>query len=204
VREESVAAFIAGLLARHLATQAGIKEAESAFLAGMLYTLGRMLALYYFPEDYEEVEDLVTRGATAEEAARSVLGISLAEMGHAVGEIWGLPALVLGCMREQDDSYRLARDVVRFANALVAVDSKRDPANAALDESTAALRAHLAFDDAKRHALLLAALDKFRAFAPALEVDLSQSACVQRITHWLQVTGEQLGTASLDASPAQA
>lgn len=186
LREASIAAFIAGLLSRHLATQTGMKESESAFLGGMLHDLGRMLAMYYFPEDYEEIEDLVTRGAAPEEAARTVLGIGLADMGHAVGEAWGLPPEVLGCMRDGDDEYAAVRDIARFANALAGVDVERDPDDALLAAATAALSRHVELSDAKRHALLSAAMEKFRGFAPALEVDPGKSACMQRIDAWLK------------------
>ncbi len=201
LREESICAFIAGLLARHLATQAGVKESESAFLAGMLHHLGRMLALYYFPDDYEEIEDLISRGATPEEAARSVLGIGLAEMGHAVGELWGLPPMALACMRDQEDEFEVLRLIVRFANTLVAADTQSIAIAEQLEADTEVLRTHLNLDAAKRHALLEAGLEKFRSFAPALELDLAKSPAIQRIESWLEDTAAKLAQCN-DASTA--
>ena len=197
LKEESIASFIAGLVARHLAAQMKAKATEEAFLAGMLFNLGKMLALFYFPDDYEEIEDLVTRGATMDEAARSVLGISLAEMGCAVGEVWGLSPIVLSCMLENPSADELAQtdgmqSIVRFANTLTGVDAAQDPTGVGIAACAAQLQPLLVLSPAQTHALLQAANEKFKTFAQALEVDLAKSSCVQRLERWLTVNAEHL------------
>ncbi len=191
LREASIAAFIAGLVARHLAIELNVKQTEEVFLAGMLLQLGRTLVLFYFPDDFDEIEDLVARGASPDEAARSVLGVPFGELGYAVGDTWRLPPMVLHCMREsvvaeapaQNDPLRA---IVRFANDLVAVDAASDPGARCIAASGAQLPAQIRPSLAQAQALLVAALDKFKSFAPVLEVDLSGSACVKRIEAWLE------------------
>ncbi len=188
LRDESVAAFITGLLARHVAAQFKVKDPEGAFLAGMLRNLGRMLALYYFDDDFEEIERLVQSGASEEEASRTVLGVSLAELGSAVGGVWGLPAGVVACMADTGGGHGDAKVVlsaVRLADALVSVDVARDPDHASLLAVAAQLPTAAPPGLAVLHAVLAAAVEKFRIFAPALEVDLAGSACVQRLQSWL-------------------
>jgi serine/threonine protein kinase len=190
LREESIASFITGLIARYLAAQSEIKTVEEAFLAGMLVTLGRMLALYYFAEDYDEIEYLVAHGAGENEAARSVLGITLSDLGGAVGRSWGLPQPTLDCMADPENSDPLLREsslfsIVRLANQLVEVDLSKQPQNASLLLASARLRPHFKLDLPELHTLLGAGLEKFKAFAPVLEVDVTQSRCVQRIEAWL-------------------
>ncbi|HEX8961607.1 MAG TPA: HDOD domain-containing protein [Rhodocyclaceae bacterium] len=187
LREESTGSFIAGLIARHLAVRAGIKDVEEAFIAAMLLDLGKALALYYFPEDYWEIENMVTRGATPDEAARKVLGLTLRELGHAIGQVWSLPPAVLDCMLdgtagEGPPGIEELRAIVRFANALAAADG-RDPGNERLAADAA--RLHPPLPAAEVDALLQAALDKFRAFAPVLEIEPDKSARVQQLTQWL-------------------
>lgn len=188
LREESTASFVAGLLARHLAARAGIKDVEEAFIAGMLFNLGHALALFYFPEDQWEIENLVKRGTTPDEAARKVLGITLAELGHAIGKTWGLPDVVVDCMLDDPagsapPATRRLRDIVRFANRLAEADASRDAAGHQLAASAAQLEPPLGSADID--ALLLAAVEKLKAFAPALEIDLEKSVCVQRLEQWL-------------------
>jgi serine/threonine protein kinase len=195
MREESIASFIAGLVSRHLAAEVGIKETEEAFLAAMLFNLGKALALYYFPGDYREIESLVGRGATPEHAARSVLGITLAELGHAVGEVWGLPPVVLSCMIEDSaadtPSAKRMRSIVRFADALTGVDPDHDPAGAVIASCAARLQPYLALNPAQTHALLSAAVEKFKTFAAVLEVECAKSTCVQRLERWLAIDDER-------------
>ncbi len=203
LREQSMASFIAGLVSRHLAAQMNSKQTEEAFLAGMLFNLGTMLALFYFAEDYAEIEDLVARGATPDEAACSVLGISLSEMGRAVGKVWGLPPIVLECMIESGDSDEVAilRTSVRFANVLVAADPDRDPTGSGIAEHIADLQSHFNLTPTSTHALLAAAMEKFKLFAPALEVDLARSTGVRRIERWLQVVGDHLQVSAEQSVP---
>lgn len=208
LREESIAAFIAGLLTRHLATHARIRDVEEAFLAGMLFTLGRMLALYYFTDDFEEIEDLMARGATGDEAARTVLGITLPEIGWAVGRVWSLPQVALDCMDCPQAAESPARDprlraIVRLANRLVDVDAERDPEDLSLRAVLDELQPHLPLGFHSMHVLLAAGVEKFRAFAPALEVDTRRSACLQRLEAWLAARApESAADPQLDTSAA--
>lgn len=190
LREESICAFVTGLIARHLAAQSRMPGVEEAFLAGMLYSLGRMLVLFYFADDSEEIGELVAGGADEEEAARTVLGITLAEIGWAVGRVWGLPQVALDCMDCRDAEQSPARDpklraIVRLARELVSVDVDRDTDHARLLAVAEALSPDRNPGFASLHALLAAALEKFRLFAPALEVDVTRSPSVQRIERWL-------------------
>ena len=188
LRDESVAAFITGLIARHVAAQFKAKDPEGAFLAGMLRNLGRMLALYYFDDDFEEIERLVEGGATEEEASRTVLGVSLAELGSAVGGVWGLPPVVVACMADTgagSGDARVVLSAVRLADTLASVDVARDTDHSRLLAAAAALPVAQPPGLEALHALLAAAVEKFRVFAPALEVDLAGSACVQRLQSWL-------------------
>ena len=197
LREESIASFIAGLVGRHLAVEIGIKDTEEAFVAAMLFNLGKALALYYFPEDYREIEYLVWRGAAPEEAARSVLGITLPELGHAVGEVWSLPPMVLGCMIDApaaDAPTERMRAIVRYANALAGVDPDHDAGGDGIAAAAACLRPYLDLSLAQTRALLHAAVDKFRTFAAVLEVDADKSACVQRLDRWLAIDAESAKT----------
>ncbi len=209
LREESIAAFLTGLIARHLAGQCKSKEAEQAFLAGMLFTLGRMLALYYFAEDYEEIEGLVGNGAREDEAARSVIGITLSELGMAVGRVWGLPQATLDCMGTAGESNTERADsplpvIVRLAHELIEVDSVRQPENRPLLRASEELRPHLVLDLPMLHALLNAGLEKFKAFATVLEVDVEQSLCIQRIDRWLCETQASVEEQSVPAADAAA
>jgi serine/threonine protein kinase len=193
LREESISAFVTGLITRYLAQQIKSRDMEQAFLAGMLFTLGRMLALYYFTEDFQAIEELVAQGASEDEAAHSVLGLTLGELGVAVGRVWGLPEATLACMGTGDAALGQPTEssltsMVHLAHCLVEVDADSDPESTRLLAATARLRPAVHLDLPTLHTLLGAAVDKFRVFAQVLEVDATRSTSVARMVRWLEQT----------------
>jgi HD-like signal output (HDOD) protein len=108
LNEEAARALEAGLrqarLAGHLAetlVPPGL-DAESALLAAQLQHLGRLLALYHFPDEAQQIQMLmqpqppakdgepITPGLTEEGAANAVLGVDLQSLAKAVAKHWGL------------------------------------------------------------------------------------------------------------------
>ncbi|HOA94967.1 MAG TPA: HDOD domain-containing protein [Quisquiliibacterium sp.] len=98
LREEFVRSGFRGSLARSL--QAQIRHhSEEAYLAGMFHRLGRLLALYYFPEEFDEIRRMSELpGQTAAKAEKVVLGITLQDMGIGIARTWGFPDALVRSM----------------------------------------------------------------------------------------------------------
>jgi HD-like signal output (HDOD) protein len=100
LRDAMVKSFVSGIMARDLAHRAQISQTEVAFLCSMFHDLGTSLTLYYFPEEYEEIKSLVSGSdLDIQSAARSVLGVSLDELGVSVARVWRFPESIVYCMR---------------------------------------------------------------------------------------------------------
>jgi HD-like signal output (HDOD) protein len=90
LKEEFVKVLYAGMLAREMGNKAHVKDVEEAFIGAMLHNLGRMLAMFYFPEETAtirqrvEAEDLSDARASFE-----VLGISFENLGMGIARSWG-------------------------------------------------------------------------------------------------------------------
>ncbi|HSM22329.1 MAG TPA: HDOD domain-containing protein, partial [Rubrivivax sp.] len=103
LQQEFLRALTAGMLAAELTPVAG--EAEEAFIASMFQNLGRLLTGYYFPEEAQQVRQLLQaapdpEAAEAREAAaQRVLGIGFEEIGVGVARSWGFPEALQRCMR---------------------------------------------------------------------------------------------------------
>lgn len=98
LREELVHASLGGAIARALAEDFGL-DSEEAWLCGMFQRLGRMLALYHFPEEADRIGSLTaTTGMPERAAARQVLGASYEQLGMRVARLWGFPASVVSSM----------------------------------------------------------------------------------------------------------
>lgn len=100
LREVAGRAFLAGALGRRLARSLEAVEPEEAFICAMFRTLGRYLVVYYFPEEYAEIQRRrATLRVDESEAAVAVLGVSLEAVGTAVAREWQLPAEIVGSMQ---------------------------------------------------------------------------------------------------------
>ena len=98
LREEFLRSGFRGSLSRSL--QAQIRHrSEEAYLAGMFHRLGRLLALYYFPEEFDEIRRMADLpGQSEAKAEKVVLGITLQDMGIGIARTWGFPDTLVRSM----------------------------------------------------------------------------------------------------------
>lgn len=80
-------------------------DGEEAFLAGLLQHLGALLLRYHFPDEAEQIQQLVhpgpelPRGMPEAAAACAVIGVEPELLALAVARHWGLPESLLHAMR---------------------------------------------------------------------------------------------------------
>ncbi len=104
LKETAGKAFLSGVVSRRLADGMHLPEPEQAFICSMFHTLGRYLTVYYFPEEYEAIQQTVSQGAEDEDTAtRSVLGLTFEELGSGIAREWHLPEDIIASMRKPDE-----------------------------------------------------------------------------------------------------
>lgn len=117
-------------------------DAEEALLGALLQSLGRLLVQYHFPEEAEQIRQLMLPGPKPEPdapespgmnevaAASAVLGADLESLGVAVARYWGLHEAMLQIMRrlptdkavhKPDERHGLLRCVASAASEAVDV-----------------------------------------------------------------------------------
>ncbi|WP_018871918.1 HDOD domain-containing protein [Thioalkalivibrio sp. ALJ16] len=89
--EALVTTLFSAMLARDLADQVGGVETEQAFVCALFHDIGRMLVLYYLPEEADEIRIRVAQGTAEGSAARQVLGVSYEALARAVLQDWNFP-----------------------------------------------------------------------------------------------------------------
>lgn len=121
LKEEVARAFFASLISRKLAERCGYRDLEEARVAGMFHLLGRMLTLFYFHREAQEIDRLVAQGEAETFAAQRLIGLSYAELGMGVARNWHLPDRLISSMAQENSKPRPPRhdsDWLRlFANA---------------------------------------------------------------------------------------
>jgi hypothetical protein len=205
---------VAGLITRSLASRCGIGDVEEAFICGMLHELGRTLTMFYFGDDHADICQLVTQGSDEDEAVRTVLGVRYPELGYAIAREWAFPEIILYSMADHQMKVTLPgaphaetlRCLTVFANTLIRRAVRDEASVPNLDE----LRQLL--DDVQpcipltaAHVLTLfgSAVDKFRQFAPVLDVDAGHSEFLRHASLWLGALQKQTGPAAEEIPAGQ-
>lgn len=203
LKDEVVASFFAGILARRLVPVLGVREMEEAFICAMLHGLGRLLVMFYFPEEYPEIEHRVQGGEDEEQAAAAVLGLGFEEIGVGIARAWNFPDKIVYSLRhntldaapppggEEDEKLR---QLAWMANDLCRVVRSTPP-----EEREQHLKPLL--DMAGRYATVgreqlaqvveTAVTDLIRE-AAVLNLDLLQSPFFLQVSAWSEVGGKTL------------
>lgn len=109
IKDAACSSFLSANLARQVGLPDRGVDAEEAFIGAMFHRLGRHLAIFYFPEDYEEIKTVSqSRGISESAAAKEVLGASFAELGVAIGKQWNFPDSLIKAMTPLRDGKLLA------------------------------------------------------------------------------------------------
>jgi len=202
LKDSMTKSFLSGLIARHLAQRAKLPGAEEAFICGLFQNLGENLVIYYFPEDYADIKQLMTeRSLSKSQAARGVLGVSDAELGAAVARTWQLPdsivEVIKGLPNEQvkapESDEEKFRDIAVFANELcdIARAGEPDEQDIALDSLLERFEPSVALSARFARRLLAAGLDKLRQYAQVFEINVATSDLCKSAQRWIDLRSEE-------------
>ena len=90
---------MSGLVAIGVAENLKLAGKEEIFICAMLFNLGKMLVIYYFPEEYEEIKKrMLQTGLDETGASKAVLGIPYNALGMAVSRSWNFPEKIVHSM----------------------------------------------------------------------------------------------------------
>jgi HD-like signal output (HDOD) protein len=197
LRDAVVKSFMSGIVARDLAHRARISQTEVAFLCSMFHDLGTNLTIFYFPEEFEEIKSLLPgSGQDIQRAARSVLGVSLDELGVSVARVWKFPESIIYCMRglpkgpleKPGSTLDLLRHFSAFSNELCGLAGSGLPENRGEPLSKLAQRFEGSFSISESEALKLLhlAVDMVKAYAVIMNIAPERSPFVQGLQSFVE------------------
>jgi serine/threonine protein kinase len=185
LRDEFVKTLFSGVLARNVAPKAALRDPEEAFICALFHNLGRLLCLFYFPEEWTEIQRLVTVERKDEAvAAERVLGASFEQLGLGTAKAWGFPKQICYSMQplstgpirkasSQNDKLRL---VSTFASDISAAAGLKDDERAAeFARIGSRYKGALPFDTDQIGTLVTDSLSSLGTYASALNLKVSQS-----------------------------
>ncbi len=93
---EAVDSFYCGTLGRMLASSAGVRDGEEAFISALFRNLGRLMARFHFYDETLQVSELMAEeGISESAAARQVLGADYDQLGLAIAKQWHFSPVIL-------------------------------------------------------------------------------------------------------------
>ena len=100
LKDATISSLLSGLMAKDIAKLAGMQDMEESFICAILHNLGKHLVIFYFSEEYNQINDLmVKKGLDEKVASRSILGITYEDLGVGVARVWKFPEVIVGSMK---------------------------------------------------------------------------------------------------------
>lgn len=103
LKDEVTQAVFSGVVAAQLSAGHNIRDTEEVMVCSMFHNLGRMLAIFYFFDESQEISRLVEQGENEDKASANILGISYQDLGLGVARTWNFPPRLLAGMRKLPD-----------------------------------------------------------------------------------------------------
>ena len=184
---ECVRAILGGAIAREICVSQGYGNPEETFVCAMMHNLGRMLSIYYFPEETGEIRKLLALGAADEEQiSRRVLGASYTELGQGVAKSWGFPQKIIASMEKNrpnqgargrhnpDETMRLIACMASELSAAV-VENDPDEQKKRSTETLEKYKDRLKLNPIEAEGIFMRSLEKFKEYTVAVGWKLDQN-----------------------------
>ena len=91
LQDELIGAFFAGVVSKTLCQKLGMPRNEEAVICTMCHSLGRLLVIFFLYEESQQIRSLMKSGASEEQAAAQVLGVTYRELGIGIARHWNFP-----------------------------------------------------------------------------------------------------------------
>lgn len=100
LKEEFLGANMSAIVSTELSAKLRLADVEEIYICTVFHNLGRLLAQYYFREEAEMIQKIVSKDHCSEDAAAvRVLGISYQDLGIGIAKSWGFPESIVNSMR---------------------------------------------------------------------------------------------------------
>jgi eukaryotic-like serine/threonine-protein kinase len=207
LKNAAYTALMSGIIAREKAKQMkNINEddVESAFVTSMFHLLGKLLSIYYFPEEFEAMKTLIiNKGVEEDQAMRSVLGVSYEQLGRGIAKEWKLPDIIGDSMKKIPEgvvpvaktSDESLSQLACFSNELCAISSNDKDTTSAYEALAARYKDSLGMTKDSIDELLESSIKEAEEFTRILNIDTSKVTVFNNLRK--NIDGNEEGNQSL-------
>ncbi len=192
LKEAVVRSFWSGVLARDIAALEKGIDPEEAFVCAMMSQLGKLVTIYYLPDQYRKIVlRMAETGESEVRAGKAVCGITYERLGIAVARQWNFPDQICSSMRRVTDDdlkkngtppakLRVLSDMMgtlggKIQKSGLVTDTELQNILGRYDKSIKLSRNQL-------KTLIKESLAKAQLHAQALEFDIDNSAFIKNLT----------------------
>lgn len=187
LKEKALTSLQRSIIARQIAIDEGIPDAEAIQISGMLYDFGEYLVALFSPEVFIRIEILVDEeNISKEQASKSIIGVSYSELGRFVASKWNLPETIINAMKpvKKHDTLKtrltvedLQKHICAFSNELCHIEFSNNGHSAGqkIIEISEKYSACLDIPASKSVGYLKMSLDKITEHASILNVDVKEN-----------------------------
>ena len=195
LKDEIVATFFSGVIAKGIAAKGHVRDVEEAFVCAMFHNLGKLLATFYFHEESVEINKLLEQGGTTErKAAVSVLGVTYEDLGIGIAKAWSFPEKMVASMREiTEDKVRKPQTEIEKFRVISALSNElcKVASSTPLEEKGKRLKAmtarygdSIAMTEKQLSTVIDDAMREFLREASIFEIDARNSSLMNKISRW--------------------
>ena len=185
LKTETYCSLLSAIMAREQAKKMKLPiedGIETAFVASMFHQLGKLLTIFYFPEEYQEIKTLIDhQGMDTDKAVYATIGITYAELGQGVAKEWKLPdvigkamqPLAEGKLKAAGDLDQRIHQLSGFANELCHLGRQECDLEKALEDLAERYEETLQISVEDIQKLIIHSKAELEDFTQILQIDLS-------------------------------
>ncbi|TXI16924.1 MAG: HDOD domain-containing protein [Nitrosomonas sp.] len=99
VRAELQQIVLTGEIARNIASKSKIKNVEEAVVCAMMHHIGRLMLVFYFPDEWLKIQQIAKQDYSREsEASLKIIGLTIDEISQEMAKLWRLPVKISNSM----------------------------------------------------------------------------------------------------------
>ncbi len=194
LKDEVIASFFAGLVARQLSASNQMHNLEEAMICGIFHHLGKLLVTFYFFDEYAAINQLIEQGTPENKAAYDVLGISYSDLGTGIAKSWNFPSrLITGMQSLQGrrikpiaselDQLNITVNLANELTSLVAKTTEEGRADA-IQKLLKRYESAVKLDAKELNLALEKSLEEINMRASILSISTGHSELLKQVGHW--------------------
>ncbi|KJR43481.1 signal transduction protein [Candidatus Magnetoovum chiemensis] len=101
LKDNLIISFMSGAIARAVSRKIGFKEVEESFICALFHNLGKLLTIFYLPEDLLKIRELMSKKKmTEDEAVALIFDTTYEDIGMNVAKTWNFSDDIINSMNK--------------------------------------------------------------------------------------------------------